>query len=201
MAPKIHLGLDAKMASRKGGPCLGAPPDHEMKNKQATAYSHRSWFVIHSSIPYRRVDIIPLWQFCGLRPIDHLPPRPHRGAPGSRGSSTSSTGGMAEHRRPIIWSPEARADLSEIWKYTQVAPAGGPNRPSNRGRIAADRRSPLCRACSRCRAHYVISYRMRDDVAEIVRISHGRRDLDDLRTGDPTDNGLGHKLNASLRAH
>jgi plasmid stabilization system protein ParE len=24
---------------------------------------------------------------------------------------------MADPRRPIIWSPEARADLSEIWDY------------------------------------------------------------------------------------
>ena len=39
LAPKIPLDVDAKMASRKGGPCLGAPPDHEMKNKQSPAYS------------------------------------------------------------------------------------------------------------------------------------------------------------------
>jgi hypothetical protein len=29
---------------------------------------------------------------------------------------------------------------------------------------------------------------MRDDVAEIVRILHGRRDLDDIFAEDPTDN-------------
>jgi hypothetical protein len=27
------------------------------------------------------------------------------------------TNGMVDPRRPIDWSPEARADLSEIWNY------------------------------------------------------------------------------------
>src|SRR5262249_17427872 len=91
---KIRFALDANIARRQGGLCFAAPSDHEMKNKQAIAYSHRSWvwFAIHVSI-YRRVGIILLWQFCGLRPINHVPPQPHRGAPGSRGSSTSSTVG------------------------------------------------------------------------------------------------------------
>ncbi len=33
------------------------------------------------------------------------------------------TNGMADRRRPIDWSPDARADLSEIWNYyVAVAP-------------------------------------------------------------------------------
>jgi len=107
---------------------------------------------------------------------------------------------MAEHRRPIIGSPEARADLSEIWNY--YAGRAGRQRADKivrqiddalrliedhpfAGRARDEIRPGLRSIASR---PYVIFYRMRDDVAEIVRILHGRRDLDDLLTGDPTDN-------------
>jgi hypothetical protein len=35
----------------------------------------------------------------------------------SKNFSERRTNGMAERRRATIWSPDARADLSEIWDY------------------------------------------------------------------------------------
>jgi toxin ParE1/3/4 len=105
---------------------------------------------------------------------------------------------MADPRRPIIWSPEARADLSEIWDYY----AGRAGRHladkivreiSDASRLVEDH--PLAgRARDEVRPGlrsitarpYVIFYRMRDDLSEIVRILHGRRDLDEILSEDPT---------------
>jgi toxin ParE1/3/4 len=106
---------------------------------------------------------------------------------------------MAEGRRPIIWSPEARADLSEIWNY--YAGRAGRQRADKiaheisdalrliedhpfAGRARDEIRPGLRSITAR---PYVIFYRMRDDAAQIVRILHGRRDLDDLLTEDPTN--------------
>jgi toxin ParE1/3/4 len=107
---------------------------------------------------------------------------------------------MAHRRRPIIWSPEARADLSEIWNY--YAKLGGRHRADNTvrrishacgvvedhpfaGRARDEIRSGLRSITAR---PYVIFYRLREDVVEIVRILHGRRDVDDIFAGDPTEN-------------
>jgi toxin ParE1/3/4 len=107
---------------------------------------------------------------------------------------------MADRRRPIIWSPEARADLSEIWDY--YAGRAGRHRADKNvreihdalrlledhpfaGRARDEVRPGLRSITAR---PYVIFYRMRGDVAEIVRILHGRRDLDDIFAEDPTDN-------------
>jgi len=107
---------------------------------------------------------------------------------------------MADRRRAIVWSSVARADLSEIWDY--YAGRAGRHRADNiireisdalrviedhpfAGRARDEVRSGLRSITAR---PYVIFYRMRDDVAEIVRILHGKRDLDRLLTEDPTDN-------------
>ena len=99
---------------------------------------------------------------------------------------------MADPRRPIVWSPEARVDLSEIWEYyAKVA-----------GQLTAD--SVVRRIGDACRLiedyplggrardevrpglrsivarRHVIFYRVRDDSAEIVRVLDGRRDLDEI---------------------
>jgi toxin ParE1/3/4 len=106
---------------------------------------------------------------------------------------------MAPRRRPIIWSPEAQADLSEIWDY--YAERAGRRRADNIVRGISDalrlmEDQPFAgRARDAVRPglrsitarSYVIFYRMRDDVGEIVRILHGRRDLDDIFAEDPTD--------------
>ena len=103
---------------------------------------------------------------------------------------------MADRRPPIIWSPEARADLSEIWDYyVNVA-----------GRSAADRIvreiGTACRMiedyplAGRARDEvrpglrsisarpYVVFYRLQDDAVEIVRALDGRRDLDEIFIAD-----------------
>ena len=107
---------------------------------------------------------------------------------------------MTERKRPIIWSPEARTDLSEIWDY--YAKRADRHRADNivrkisdalrviedhpfAGRARDEVRPALRSITAR---PYVIFYRMRDDVAEIVRILHGRRDLDDILAEDPADN-------------
>jgi toxin ParE1/3/4 len=98
----------------------------------------------------------------------------------------------ADHRPPIIWSPEAHADLSEIWDYyVKIA-----------GRHTADKIvREIGEACRLLEDHpfagwarnevrpglrsmaatpHVIFYRVTNDVAEIVRVLDGRRDLDEI---------------------
>ena len=99
---------------------------------------------------------------------------------------------MADRRRAIVWSSVARADLSEIWDY--YAGRAGRRQADKIVREISDALRPIedypfaGRARDEVRPGlrsitarpYVIFYRMRDDVAEIVRILHGRRDLDRL---------------------
>jgi toxin ParE1/3/4 len=106
---------------------------------------------------------------------------------------------MARRRRPVVWSPEARADLSEIWDYH--AQATGRSNADNIAREidtacrlleehpfagrARDEIRPGVRSVV-ARPH-VIFYRVRGGVAEIVRVLHGRRDLADIFAEDSTD--------------
>jgi toxin ParE1/3/4 len=107
------------------------------------------------------------------------------------------TNGMVNPRRPIDWSPEARADLSEVWNYyVNVA-----------GRNTADKIvreiDEVCRLleehpfAGRARDEvrhglrsiaarpHVVFYRVKNDVAEIVRVLDGRRDLDEIFAASP----------------
>lgn len=105
---------------------------------------------------------------------------------------------MARRRRPAVWSPEARADLSEIWDY--YARTAGRLRADDivrelnnacrlfedhpfAGRARDEIRPGLRSIVSR---PYVIFYRIRGGVAEIVRVLHGRRDLEDIFAEDST---------------
>jgi toxin ParE1/3/4 len=104
---------------------------------------------------------------------------------------------MAEGSRPVIWSPEARSDLSEIWDYyVKVA-----------GRHTADRVvRGIGHACAMLDNHpfggrgrnevrpglrsivaspHVVFYRVNNDVAEIVRVLDGRRDLEEIFAHEP----------------
>jgi toxin ParE1/3/4 len=99
---------------------------------------------------------------------------------------------MPESSRLVIWSSQARTDLSEIWNYYyQVAgqltadkvvrrivetsrlledhPFGG----RSRDEIRLGLRSLVARP-------HVVFYRVVQDRAEIVRVLDGRRDLDEI---------------------
>jgi toxin ParE1/3/4 len=103
---------------------------------------------------------------------------------------------MTERRRPVLWSSDARRDLSEIWDYyvkvsdrhaaDQIVrgigetcrlledhPFGGRARNEVRPGLRSIAVAP-----------HVLFYRVKDDVAEIVRVLDGRRDLDEIFAGD-----------------
>ncbi len=96
---------------------------------------------------------------------------------------------MAKRRR-LIWSPEAQADLEDIWNY--YARIAGVH-------TAANIIQEIGYACAMLEAHvyagrgrdeirpglrsivahpHVVFYRVRDKVAEIVRVLDQRRDID-----------------------
>jgi toxin ParE1/3/4 len=100
---------------------------------------------------------------------------------------------MASGRLPLTWSPEARADLSEIWNYYVRAAGRGiadkiireigqtcrllEDHPD--GGRARDEVRPALRSVV-ARPH-VIFYRVAgDEVADIVRVLDGRRDIDEI---------------------
>ena len=95
---------------------------------------------------------------------------------------------MARHRR-LIWAPLARDDLLDIWRYfarvgsVEVADkmlreihhvseraAEHPFRGRARDEVSVGLRSMLVHP-------HVILYRVSEDVVEVVRILHQRRDL------------------------
>ena len=90
----------------------------------------------------------------------------------------------------VVWSPEAEEDLIEIWGY--LADRASPQ-------IADTQLTAIEAACAKLEhwpysgrqrdallpglrsvlaSPYVIFYRVRDGAVEIVRVLHGRRDLD-----------------------
>jgi toxin ParE1/3/4 len=99
---------------------------------------------------------------------------------------------MVDPRRSIVWSPDARADLSEIWNY--YAKVAG-RRPADKivqeigevcrlledhpfaGRTRDEVRPGLRSIAVR---PHVVFYRVNRDVAEVVRVLDGRRDLDEI---------------------
>src|SRR5215472_13905833 len=98
---------------------------------------------------------------------------------------------MARRRPAIIWSPEAQTDLSDIWDY--YASVAGRDRAdavirgiNNASRLIEDhpfsgRARDEIRPGLRSVAvrPYILFYRTRNDLVEIVRILHGRRDFDE----------------------
>lgn len=97
--------------------------------------------------------------------------------------------GMARGRRPVIWSPEARSDLAEIWDY--YAATGGKTvankivhriaatcRQLQRYPFAGRARDEIGPELRSLAANpHVVFYRVKNDTAEIVRVLDGRRDL------------------------
>ena len=103
---------------------------------------------------------------------------------------------MRGRKRPAIWSPEARSDLSEIWAYYQRAagrqaadkivreinaavmlleeyPLGGRSREELRPGLRSIAAPP-----------HVLFYRVRRAVPEIVRVLDGRRDIEEIFSDD-----------------
>jgi toxin ParE1/3/4 len=99
---------------------------------------------------------------------------------------------MAGRRRLIVWSPEAEADLTDIWSYYAEAagrraadtiiraigeacqmleehPLAGPTRDEIRPGLRSALASP-----------YVVFYQVIGEAAQIVRILDGRRDVDEI---------------------
>lgn len=99
---------------------------------------------------------------------------------------------MAEHRSPVIWSPEAIIDIDRLWDYYAVTA----------GRVIADR---LLREIARVVATIddfplagrsrddvraglrslaantqIVFYRLNNDRPEILRVLDGRQDIEEI---------------------
>jgi toxin ParE1/3/4 len=106
---------------------------------------------------------------------------------------------MADPDCRLIWSTEALADLSEIWDYyANVAgrqTADGVIRDVEKvcrvleehpltGRARDELRPGLRSIAAR---PYIVFHRVRNGFCEIVRVLHGRRDLDRIFVDDTSD--------------
>jgi toxin ParE1/3/4 len=99
---------------------------------------------------------------------------------------------MTNPRRPLIWSPEARVDLTDIWNYySQVAGRHTANNVVRRiGEVcllledhpyAGRSRNEVRQGLRSVLANpYVVFYRVIGDDTEIVRVIDGRRDIDQI---------------------
>ena len=103
---------------------------------------------------------------------------------------------MVEHKRPVIWSPEALDDIDQLWDYYAEAAGGGTADRILRqigqavaviedfplaGRARDEIRSGLR---SLAVAPQIVFYRLKDDRAEIVRVLDGRRDVEAIFSKD-----------------
>lgn len=98
---------------------------------------------------------------------------------------------MAGPNRPV-WSPQAQADLADIWRY--YANAAGPAVADKIARELAASSQTLERFPHAGRGRdevrpqlrsivvspFVIFYRSTEDTVQIVRVLDGRRDIDEL---------------------
>jgi toxin ParE1/3/4 len=103
---------------------------------------------------------------------------------------------MPRRKRILIWSPEAEQDLFDIWHYL---------RSEASARTAEKYLRSIHRACERVRLRplsgrardevmpelrsvlvspYVVFYRVTELSVDIVRVLHGRRDLDAIFADD-----------------
>jgi len=104
---------------------------------------------------------------------------------------------MVDPRRPIDWSPEARADLFEIWNYYVnvaglntadkiVREIGEVCRLLEEHPFAGRSRDEVRHGLRSIAARpHVVFYRVKNDIAEIVRALDGRRDLDEIFATSP----------------
>jgi toxin ParE1/3/4 len=104
---------------------------------------------------------------------------------------------MAGRRRPIAWSPEAEADLADIWNYylevaghkvadTIVRSIGEACRMLEEHPLAGRPRDEIRPGLrSALASPYVIFYRVNDGAAQLIRILDGRRDIDEIFSDGP----------------
>src|SRR5882724_6181983 len=99
---------------------------------------------------------------------------------------------MAEHKPAIVWSPEALADIDNLWDY--YAGAAGLGTADRILReiakaVAVIDDFPLAgRARDEIRvglrslaaAPQIVFYRLKDDRPEIVRVLDGRQDIEEI---------------------
>jgi len=101
---------------------------------------------------------------------------------------------MTEPGRPVIWSPDALADLDAIWNYyVRVAGRNTADKVSREigkvvcviedhplaGRSRAEVRPGLRSVAA---SPHVVFYRVADGLVEIVRVLDGRQDIDAILT-------------------
>jgi toxin ParE1/3/4 len=99
---------------------------------------------------------------------------------------------MASRKREVVWSPQAESDLQEVWEY--LAREVSIELADRRVRQILDACDPLLRFPFRGRPRdellpglrsilsqpHVVFYRAARDHIEIVRILHGRRDIESI---------------------
>jgi toxin ParE1/3/4 len=106
---------------------------------------------------------------------------------------------MAEHKSPILWSPEALSDIDGLWDY-HARTAGSATADKVLREIAkvvaviddfplAGRARDETRAGLRSltASPHVIFYRLKDDQPEIVRVLDGRRDIEEIFSDNDGD--------------
>lgn len=103
---------------------------------------------------------------------------------------------MAEHKAPVIWSPEALDDIDRLWDYyAEVAGARTADRILRdiakavaviedfpfAGRARDDIRAGLRSLAAHLQT---VFYRLQDDQPEIVRVLDGRQDIEAIFSDD-----------------
>ena len=103
---------------------------------------------------------------------------------------------MAERKLPIIWAPEALADIDQLWDYyAEVAGRASADRLLRQiarvvatldefplaGRSRDDVRAGL-RSLSA--GSQIVFYRLMGDRTQIVRVLDGRRNIDEIFTNE-----------------
>jgi toxin ParE1/3/4 len=103
---------------------------------------------------------------------------------------------MAAARHRIIWSPEAEQDLLDIWSYlareasftvadTQIRDIVHACQLLGDHPLAGRLREELAPMLRSVAANpYVVFYRLTGKAVEIVRVLHGRRDIDSIFADD-----------------
>jgi toxin ParE1/3/4 len=106
---------------------------------------------------------------------------------------------MPRRKRAVIWSTEAEQDLFDIWQYLSAEASNRTAEKYLRNIYRAGERVRIRPLSGRARNDvmpglrsvlvlpYVVFYRVTERSVEIVRVLHGRRDLDAIFAEDIDD--------------